>query len=147
MAGLLLNLVGSGRAWIALGAAALVGLAGLQSARLAHAKADLAAARAAQLDPATRQSWRVEAQAAAADLGACKAALGRLDSALTDQSTALDVLKQEDAAASAAAQAALAHAQGQAKTAADRAASILSARPSASACADADALILKSLEP
>ena len=147
MAGLLLNLFSPQRAWGALGAAALVGLAGVQTARLAHAKSDLAAARTAQIDPSTRRPWQAEAKAAAADLASCQAGLGRLDGALASQSAALTALKSEEAAASAAAQQALVRAQGQAKSAAGRAAAILSARPSSPACADTDALILRSLDP
>ncbi len=147
MAGLLLNLFGPRRTWIALGAGALVGLGGVQTARLAHAKGDLSAARTAQIDPATGRPWQAEARGAAADLAACQVGLGRLDGALVSQSAALNALKGEEAAAGAAAQQALVRAQGQAKIAAGRAATILSARPSSPACADTDALILRSLDP
>src|ERR1700740_834234 len=127
MAGLLLNLFSPQRAWIALGAAALVGLAGVQTARLAHAKSDLEAARNAQIDPATRRPWQAETKAAGADLASCQVGLGPLDGALASQSAALDALKSEGAAASAAAQQALDRAQVQAKSAAGRAATILCA--------------------
>lgn len=59
--------------WRAVGLALLIAFAGLQTARLGHAKHDLAAARAAQINPATHKSWKAEAQRDAADLKTCRA--------------------------------------------------------------------------
>jgi hypothetical protein len=147
MPAFLLTLLGSRQAWGAIGLAALLGLAGLQTARLHHAKADLASARLALTDPATHRAWQAEAKAATADLGACQTSLGRLNGALANQSTALSALQARDAADTAAAQAALARAEVGTKAADGRAAAILSATSPAPTCADADALILRSLAP
>lgn len=129
-----------------MGLALVLALAGVQTARLAHAKSDLASAREAAVDPTTHRSWQVEAKAAATALATCQANLGQLDGALADQSSAVTALKDQGAAATAAAQAALARVQDQAKSAATRAAAVLSASTSAPGCSDADALILRSLD-
>ncbi|QUD88063.1 hypothetical protein [Phenylobacterium montanum] len=147
MPAFLLSLLGSRQAWGALGLALLLATVGVQTARLAHAKSDLAAARAAALDPATHRAWQAEAKAAAAALGTCQAGLARLSSAVEDQNAALSAQKDQDAAATAAAQAALGRAQQAVKAAGVRAAAVLSAPASVTGCSDADALILKSLDP
>jgi hypothetical protein len=146
MPAFLLSLLGSRQAWGAAGLGLLLAFAGVQTARLAHAKSDLTAAREAAVDPATRRSWQAEAKAAATALATCQTNLGQLDGALAGQSSAVAALKDQGAAATAAAQAALTRAQDQARAAATRAAAVLSASPSAPGCSDADALILKSLD-
>lgn len=138
MPALLMKLLGSPRLLGAVGVAVLLSLVALQTARLHHAKADLAAARLAQLDPATHRPWQAEAKAAGTDLAACQAGLA-------EQSAAVAALQAAGEQASAEAQAALAKAQGQARDAGVRAAAILQAKPATGACADA--LILKSLAP
>ena len=59
--------------WQAIGLAALIAFAGLQTARLGHAKHDLAAARAALVNPKTHKTWQSEAKAATANLETCRA--------------------------------------------------------------------------
>ena len=147
MPSFLLTLLANRQVWGAVGLAALLGLLGLQTARLSHAKTDLSAARAAQIDPATRRSWQAEATAAAANLATCHAGLSQLDASLADQSAAVTALRTEGDTASAAAQQAALQAQAEAKAVTARAASLLAAKPAAPGCSGADALILGSLNP
>lgn len=144
---ILLSLLANRQVWGWLGLAGLLALAGVQTARVSHAKADLAVARAAALDPATHRAWRDEAQAAAAGLASCQANQDRLDEALTTQSAAVSRLGAQGQAATAAAQAAADQAKTALAQAAARAAALLAAQPKSHTCSgdDADALILKSL--
>ena len=131
--------------WAALGLAAALGFAGLQTARLEHAKAALR-------DPATRGLWKDEARAAAdalsgarADLATCRGGLSRLQGALDVQNRALAVWKAQSDADSAAAAGAARGALAAARSARAAAAKVLTSRSGADACASADGLILQSL--
>jgi hypothetical protein len=117
--------------WAGAGLCLIAAVAGLQTARLAHAKADLATARAALVDPATRKAWRAEAVADAAALDA------------EDQAVA--ALKAAGRADTQRAAAAVAAAQGRLDAASAAAAKLLATPPGADGCASADALILESL--
>lgn len=87
--------------------AILAVLLGLQSARLHHAKHDLAAARAALVDPVTHRRWSQEAQEAQRDLGTCRASVTDLRGSLDAQNRRVDALKADgDARAQAATDAA-----------------------------------------
>ncbi len=143
----LLSLLANRQVWTGLGLAALLGFAGLQTARLAHAKTDLSAARTALIDPATRLSWQAKAVAAAAALETCHASLGQLNTSLADQAAAVAAMKSDGDAASATARRAVQKAQDQAKDDDARAGALLAARPGAPSCSAADALILGSLDP
>lgn len=131
--------------WAALGLAAALAFAGLQTERLAHAKAD-------QRDPATHELWKDEARAAAdalsgarTDLATCQGGLSRLQGALDDQNRALAAWKAQSDADSAAATGAARGALAAARSAQAAAGRVLASRGGADACASADALILRSL--
>jgi hypothetical protein len=144
---ILLSLLAHRQVWGWLGLVGLLALAGAQTARLSHAKADLTVARAAALDPATHRAWRDEAQSAAAALATCQANQDRLDAALTTQSAAVRQWTAQGQAATAAARAAADQAKTALAQAAVRAAALLAAQPKSPTCSgdDADGLILKSL--
>ena len=100
----------SPKAWGAIGVALVLGIAasavGIQTARLHHAKADLAAARAAQLDPATHRRWQAEATAAVRNLGTCQANTDTLSAALSRQEASQEAIAAAGARTLAAAVAA-----------------------------------------
>jgi hypothetical protein len=138
----------SPRLWLALaaaGAASLViAFAGVQSLRASHLKRELAHARAALIDPATRVSWRKEAVVAGRALAACHAQGDKLGEALARQNAAVTAVSQAGARRSAQAASALTAARRSGEGQRRRAQAILRAREGAAGCADADALILKS---
>lgn len=70
----------AGAAAVALGLALLV--AGVQTARLKHAKSDLNAARASLIDPASRRTWKAVAESAIGSRDACLVSLGKQNAAL-----------------------------------------------------------------
>ena len=145
MIAMLLSWLARPRALGLIGLAGLVAALGVQSARLAHCKADLAAARAAQVDPATRQTWRAERQADVVVLRADQANLAALTSALDAQNRAVADLRAQGAADTARADAALARAHAGASAVSEAAARILAIRPDGAPCQGADQLILNSL--
>ncbi len=62
--------------------AALLAFGAVQTARLHHAKADLASARAALIDPATKKTWQSEAEARGRELTACQGNFANADAAV-----------------------------------------------------------------
>jgi hypothetical protein len=134
----LIALLSGPKTWAVMGACLVLALAGLQTVRLAHAKADLAGARAALVDPVTRKTWVAEARAASTNLSQATAALAA-------QSTAIAGLRADSDRRLSAAGAALRVAEQAARGAGDRAAAALAARSGPDGCKSADALILGSL--
>jgi hypothetical protein len=138
----------SPRVWLALaavGAASLViTFAGVQSLRASHLKRELAHARAALIDPATRISWRKEAVVAGRALAGCQADSDKLGEALARQNAAVTAISRAGARRSAQAASALAASKRAGEGQQRRAQAILRAREGAAGCADADALILES---
>ena len=138
MLAFLLPLLSNLKVWGALGLAALLGLIAVQTARLNHAKADLGAAQAALLDPATRQTWQAEDIAAQASLVSLRAAIDAQNQAVT-------ALRADGAAQTAAAQQAVTAQVAALKAAQAKAAQLLAAQPGADGCSAARALILKAV--
>ncbi|HWA60476.1 MAG TPA: hypothetical protein VG939_03840, partial [Caulobacteraceae bacterium] len=135
----------SPRAWAVAGVALVLAFAGLQSARLAHAKAD-------QRDPRTHGLWRDEARIAREAAARSAAALAQAQAESSDLKTALaeqnaDVARTAEAGrrASAAADAALAMQRRAAESAEASARQVLASRPQGEPCAAADRIILGSL--
>jgi len=116
-----------------------------QSARLSHAKADVARARLALVDPLTRRPWREEAAAAARALGVCAASREMLVRTLEQQNRAFESFKEASAQASTRAAQAIASARRASTSERQRARQALAATPGPNACASADAVILQSL--
>lgn len=147
MTGLALRLLGglfSPRGLAALGLAALVIFAGVQTARLGHAKTDLAAARldlqaarTTELDPSTRQPWRETAKAAQGNLTSCRGNLVDAADALARQAAAVARLRAEAERQQQVSRAALRQAQTGRQAAEGRAAAILALRPGDDTCASA----------
>ena len=135
---LILKYAANLKVWTGVGFCLLAVFAGVQSARLSHAKADLSAARAALIDPATKKTWRAEAAADATSLAVAEAALDT-------QGAAVATLKAAGQASTSRAAAAAQAAQVGARAADDQAAKVLAAPPGADGCKSADALILSSL--
>lgn len=68
--------------------------AAVQGVRLKHAKADLVAARAALVNPATHKTWRNEAERAAGQLATCQGNEKTLTDTLGRQKDALTAMQQ-----------------------------------------------------
>ena len=128
-------------------ALAMVGALAVQTSRVSRLRAQLQAARAAQIDPKTQRPWRVEAQEAGSALEACSVLRDGLAQSLRRQNGALMQIRTEAATATARASAAAAAARGDAATARHRAAQALAAERGVDACRSADALILRSVNP
>ncbi len=77
------------RNWMIAGALVLIAFSGIQTARLGSAKHDLAAARSALINPATKKTWKAEALAAQADLSTCRDNGEKLKGAIKAQNSAL----------------------------------------------------------
>lgn len=120
-----------------------IGFGQVQSLRLKHAKADLATARAALIDPATRKTWRSEAEARARDLTTCHGNVETLTASLGRQEAAVAALKAQSAAWVAKSRKAAQDARAVAESYRQAGREILAAKPGADACLSADALILK----
>jgi hypothetical protein len=122
-----------GKNWRAIGLVLLIAFAGLQTARLAHAKGDLKTAKAALIDPATKRKWEIEAKERLRDLNTCRDNTTRLEGSIASQNAAVDRLKADGDArveqATKAAQDAL-----QARREADQTARKLAAYKSADTC-------------
>jgi hypothetical protein len=128
-----------------LGFAALLAFAGVQTARLGHAKADLAAARAALVDPATHASWRAEALADAQNLATARQNVAAVSAALDSQQAAVKALEARSAADTAAADQGARAADARAAAAAADAARVMARAAGPDPCKAADDLILGSL--
>ena len=130
------------KVWAAAGFALVLAFAGVQTARLNHAKGDLANARAALIDPANKKTWQVEALLAAEDRDSCRVSLSSANAALTQVGAAEAALKADSDARTAAATAGLKAAQASAQATQKRIAALMAAKEGADACKSADALIL-----
>jgi hypothetical protein len=116
---------------------ALITFASVQTMRLDHAKKDLAAARAALVNPSTGHTWQKDYQIAAPALATCNVNLANTTGALDRQNLAVDALKAEaDRRRQVSAQA-LSTARLGAAEARRRADAILSAPRGPDACVDA----------
>lgn len=129
------------RHWRVLALAGVVAALGLQTARLAHAKADLAEAQAALKDPATGKTWQSEAVARGRDLATCRGNVTALNGAIEGQNASIDALKREADASSARATAKIRAAQADSAKARRDVAAIMAKRPGGDLCASALALI------
>lgn len=138
MLAIVLKSLASRSGMIGLAGALLASVLLVQTARLHHAKADLAQARRNNLDPVTGQSWRQEA------ITAMKSA-SELGAALDRQSKALLLLRAAQARATAASGRALAAAQILDMQDRQTAHDILQTRATGDPCAAANALIIDNL--
>ena len=116
---------------------ALITFATVQTARLDHAKKDLATARAALVNPATRHTWRADYLIAAPALATCNVSLTATKGALDRQNLAVDALKAEADRRQRVGAQALSTARAGAAEARRRADAILSAPRGPDACQDA----------
>jgi hypothetical protein len=121
--------------------AGLLAFGGVQSARLAHAKADLTSARTALKNPATGKTWQSEAVAAERDLGTCRGNLQNLQTSLNDQSASLTALAAAGQARTARADKALSVASGAVQAASKAAGAVMAAKAGDDRCASALTLI------
>ena len=135
---ILLKSLASRTGLISLGVAVLAATLLLQTARLNHAKSDLAKARRDNLDAATGKSWRQEATATAKSAS-------ELGAALDQQSQALLLLQATQARATAASRHAVAVAQTLDVLDRQAARSILRAKVNGDPCSATNALILNNL--
>jgi uncharacterized protein YlxW (UPF0749 family) len=124
--------------WFAIGA--LVLFLGVQSARLANAKRD-------QINPATKEKWKVEAvrdakalKQAQTDLGQCRANVGTLKASIASQNAAVDAWRAEADARTAAASKAAQDARS-ARAVAESRAQQLANLQSAATCPEREAAI------
>jgi hypothetical protein len=69
--------------------------AAVQGARLKHAKADLALARASLTNPGTHKTWQSEALAGALNLESCNASVGNLKDEVARMNVAATTLQVE----------------------------------------------------
>ena len=116
---------------------ALITFASVQTARLDHAKKDLAAARAALVNPSTGHTWQKDYQIAAPALATCNVNLANVTGALDRQNLAVDALKAEADRRQRVGAQALSTARLGAAEARRRADAILSAPRGPDACQDA----------
>lgn len=119
----------------------LLGAIGVQSARLHHAKADLATARAAQIDPVTHRTWQSEEQLDLINLGTCAANLDQAQATVNTQGASISALKAASDAASAKASVAVQQAQAATASLSRHEAQIAAIKPTGDACAQADAIL------
>lgn len=120
--------------------AASIVTAGVQTKRVGRLKEDVAAEKAAQINPVTRKLWKVEAQRDAAALSTCRENVRKLDASLATQNAAVDRLKADGDARAAEARQAAQDARS-ARAAADRAARELAGFKSAATCEAREAAI------
>lgn len=135
-----------GRHWRAFALAGLVAFAAVQTARVGRLKPQLAAARAEQINPATRKPWKAEALAAARDLNTCRANTGRLEGAVERQNAAMAAARAEGDRMAAAAAKAAHDLRGARAVAESRARATLSATVDAATCEAREAQMLEMLE-
>lgn len=116
---------------------ALITFATVQTARLDHAKKDLATARAALVNPETGHTWQKDYQIAAPALATCNTSLANVTGALDRQNLAVDALKAEADRRQRVSVARLSTARTATAEARRRADAILSAPRGPDACQDA----------
>lgn len=124
--------------WFAIGG--LVLILGIQTARLENAKRD-------QINPVSKEKWKVEAKRdakalakAQTDLGECRANVGTLTAAVASQNASVDAWKAEAGARAAAASKAAQDARS-ARSVAESRARQLADLKSAATCPDREAAI------
>ena len=120
---------------------ALITFASIQTARLDHAKKDLATARAALVNPSTGHTWQKDYQIAAPALATCNVSLANTTGALDRQNLAVAAWKAEADRRQRVGAQALSTARAGAAEARRRADAILSAPRGPDACVDALAII------
>lgn len=81
------------KAWAVGGFALVLAVAGIQSARLGHAKGDLKAARSALVDPVTRMTWQTTATRLRSDLDTAHGSLTVVRNLLTTSNDATEALR------------------------------------------------------
>ncbi len=135
------------KVWAGLGLALLLAFAGVQTVRLDHAKSDLAAARAAQIDPATKRSWQAEELADAQNLATARANFDQANASLATEQASVAALKAADAADSAKASAAVQQARAATATLSKREAELAALKPAGDACAQADTILSQGATP
>ena len=91
----LLSLLTNWRVLAGLGFALALGFSLVQTARLHHAKSDLATARQALRNPVTHATWESEAKRDAVDLKTCRLNNATLSQAVTDQNAATEALRAD----------------------------------------------------
>lgn len=116
---------------------ALIIFASVQTARIDHAKKDLATARAALVNPSTGHTWQKDYLIAAPALATCSVNLANVTGALDRQNLAVDALKAEADRRQRVGAQALSTARLGAAEARRRADAILSAPRGPDACQDA----------
>jgi hypothetical protein len=139
MLAILLKLLVNGRVLAGLGGALILSLCALQTARLHHAKVDLARARAELKDPDSGRTWRVLADDRSNQIR-------NLDAAAARQDAALEGLRVASERATRAAAEALRQAHTLSDVAHRKADAVLAEKPGSDLCADADALIIRSTD-
>lgn len=120
-------LTGALKSWKLIGVGLLALLLAVQTGRLSHVTKQRNEARAAQIDPATKRSWKIEAQERGRDLGTCLANTGTLTAALDRQSAAVAAAGAEGQARTAEAEKAVQAARTATQRAEAKARAILSA--------------------
>lgn len=139
MIAILLKALCSGRALAGLAGSLLLSICIIQSARLGHAKTDLAQVRAQLVDPETHLPWRSIAVQRGLNIEGLVAAASR-------QQAAVEALKAASDEATQSAEQALAQAHRFSGVARREADAVMAAKPSGDLCAAADALIVRSTE-
>jgi hypothetical protein len=130
----------SPKMWAGVGAALLLLAVAVQTARLHHAKHDLAATRAALVDPVTHRKWQLEAEDRGGDLATCRTNTDTLTSAITTERARLAALQAAGDRALRQTQADLAEAARGRQSAEARAAKLLKTPPAGvDACARSEA--------
>lgn len=133
-----LKVLASPRGLVGLAGVAVIAMLLVQTARLRHAKSDLAAARRNNVDIATGVTWKEEAAAQAKSASTLEAALDRQAQALQLFRASQEQATKAGAQAVAAAKALSEHDRG-------AAAAVLGMKAHGDACAAADALIVGAL--
>jgi hypothetical protein len=143
----LANLLTSPKFWGALAVGLLLMALGVQSARLDHAKADLAAARAAQIDPETKAKWQDEYHAAAQDRDTAQASQRNAEHALGDEQASVAALQAASAQSSAKAAAALQQARVATAALSEREKAMAALTAPGDVCSQADEVLKQGASP
>lgn len=128
--------------WKAFALVGLLAFAGIQTHRVGRLKADVAAEQAAQINPATKTAWKVEAQRDARDLTTCRRNTTRLEGSLATQTAAVRVAQAEGRRMAAAAASAAREARAARAVAESRSRAILDTTIDAATCEGRDAQLL-----
>ncbi|MDP1738927.1 MAG: hypothetical protein Q8L23_15980 [Caulobacter sp.] len=131
-----------GKHWKLLALVGVLAFAGVQTHRVGRLKADVAAERAAQINPATKKAWKVEAQRDARDLTTCRGNTTRLEGSLAAQTAAVRTAEAEGDRMAAAAARAARDARAARVVAESRSRAILDTTIDAATCEGRDAQLL-----